>query len=100
MPILVGIGLVIVLGGTWAFFGRQATNLTTQPVACSREAKICPDGSTVGRAGPDCAFTLCPDEIQITNFAECAAAGYQITESSPRQCSANHQTFVEQTTNR
>jgi len=31
------------------------------PVACTMEAKICPDGSTVGRTGPTCEFTQCPD---------------------------------------
>jgi len=29
------------------------------PKACSEEAKICPDGSTVGRIGPQCEFTPC-----------------------------------------
>ena len=28
--------------------------------ACSMEAKICPDGTAVGRSGPDCQFTPCP----------------------------------------
>jgi len=30
------------------------------PVACTTEAKICPDGSAVGRTGPDCEFAPCP----------------------------------------
>jgi hypothetical protein len=29
-------------------------------VACTQEAKLCPDGSYVGRTGPDCAFAACP----------------------------------------
>jgi hypothetical protein len=29
-------------------------------VACTMDAKICPDGSAVGRIGPDCAFAPCP----------------------------------------
>lgn len=29
--------------------------------ACTMEAKICPDGSGVGRSGPNCEFTPCPD---------------------------------------
>ena len=28
--------------------------------ACTAEAKLCPDGSAVGRTGPDCAFAPCP----------------------------------------
>ena len=30
--------------------------------ACTQEAKECPDGSFVGRSGPDCAFAPCPGE--------------------------------------
>jgi len=29
-------------------------------VACTMEAKICPDGSSVGRVPPDCEFAPCP----------------------------------------
>jgi hypothetical protein len=28
--------------------------------ACTQEAKICPDGSAVGRQGPNCEFAACP----------------------------------------
>ncbi|MDP3917237.1 MAG: hypothetical protein Q8Q42_03030 [Nanoarchaeota archaeon] len=39
-----------------------------EPVACSTEAKICPDGSAVGRVGPDCEFEKCPtDKIPCTD---------------------------------
>ncbi len=31
-----------------------------EPVACTMEAKLCPDGSYVGRMGPDCKFEQCP----------------------------------------
>ncbi|MEN9653970.1 MAG: hypothetical protein RL235_82, partial [Chlamydiota bacterium] len=29
-------------------------------VACTMDAKVCPDGSYVGRTGPDCEFAPCP----------------------------------------
>lgn len=35
---------------------------THTPVACTTEAKICPDGSAVGRIGPNCDFAQCPGE--------------------------------------
>lgn len=28
--------------------------------ACAQEAKLCPDGSSVGRTGPNCEFSSCP----------------------------------------
>lgn len=31
----------------------------TNPVACTSEAKICPNGSSVGRVGPNCEFAPC-----------------------------------------
>ena len=39
--------------------------ISTKPVkpiegiACTQEAKLCPDGSYVGRTGPNCEFTPC-----------------------------------------
>ena len=31
-------------------------------IACTMEAKLCPDGSYVGRTGPNCEFSKCPSE--------------------------------------
>lgn len=36
------------------------TPAPVQPVACTMEARICPDGSAVGRQGPNCEFAECP----------------------------------------
>lgn len=33
-----------------------------QEVVCTMDAKLCPDGSFVGRVGPNCEFTECPVE--------------------------------------
>lgn len=35
------------------------------PGACTLEAKLCSDGSYVGRNGPDCLFNVCPKEDLI-----------------------------------
>ncbi len=35
-----------------------------EPVACTEDAKICPDGSAVGRVPPDCEFAPCPKTVQ------------------------------------
>lgn len=32
---------------------------TEEPIGCTMEAKICPDGSSVGRTGPNCEFEKC-----------------------------------------
>ena len=42
---------------TFKFTGSEPVE---SPVACTLEAKICPDGSSVGRSGPNCEFAPCP----------------------------------------
>ncbi len=37
-------------------------NNATGTVICTLEAKICPDGSVVGRMGPNCEFAPCPEQ--------------------------------------
>lgn len=32
-------------------------------VACPMDARVCPDGSSVGRQGPNCEFANCPGQI-------------------------------------
>jgi hypothetical protein len=39
------------------------TTGTNQPIVCTMDAKLCPDGVTsVGRVGPNCEFQKCPGE--------------------------------------
>lgn len=45
------------------------------PVACTMEAKICPDGSAVGRTDPNCEFAACP----ATNATSTLAIGASAT---------------------
>lgn len=35
----------------------------TDGLACTQEAKLCPDGSAVGRTGPNCKFAECPLDL-------------------------------------
>lgn|SRR3989338_3611648 len=56
---------VLLVAGVFFWFQsfRQRpieNNNRNQPVACSMEAKLCPNGSYVGRTGPDCEFVQCP----------------------------------------
>ena len=37
---------------------------TESAIACTKDAKMCPDGSYVGRTGPNCEF-LCPGDAKI-----------------------------------
>lgn len=42
--------------------GNPPAGNGNEPVACTMEAKMCPDGSAVGRTGPNCEFAPCPGE--------------------------------------
>lgn len=42
------------------FYGAFLLKKPGQKVACTMEAKLCPDGSYVGRTGPNCEFAACP----------------------------------------
>jgi len=39
---------------------NKIISTTTNPVACTMDAMMCPDGTYVGRSGPDCKF-VCPN---------------------------------------
>jgi len=71
------LGLVLFLLALAGYAVVSEANVPTEPeppfiegppreepegVACTLDAKICPDGSAVGRVAPDCEFALCPGE--------------------------------------
>lgn len=63
--LVAGIVLIVVVGlGGFLYRNMLERNMVPQPdtVACTMEAKICPDGSSVGREGPSCEFAPCPGE--------------------------------------
>lgn len=51
--------LVVVLIAIAVALGYY-TGLPSGPRACTEEAFVCPDGSAVGRTGPNCEFAPCP----------------------------------------
>ena len=55
-----GIIIVLVLLGGSVYLYQQKVPVVPAPVVCTMEAKLCPDGSSVGRTGPNCEFAACP----------------------------------------
>ncbi|MDO8495877.1 MAG: hypothetical protein Q7S43_00270 [bacterium] len=45
--------------------------------ACTEEAKLCPDGSAVGRTGPNCEFAACPEEADTSTTSTSLTADWQ-----------------------
>lgn len=63
--LIAGIVLIIVVGiGGFLYRNMLERNTIPQPevTACTADAKICPDGSSVGRVAPLCEFAACPGE--------------------------------------
>lgn len=59
--LIVSVFVVIVGVSLFFWFGMNGGLFKNNlPVACTMEAKICPDGSAVGRTGPLCEFAKCP----------------------------------------
>lgn len=55
--------IVIALVGEFVYLWGQSDysqNGDGGPIACTAEAKLCSDGTSVGRSGPNCEFTKCP----------------------------------------
>jgi len=75
--ILLIIVTLILLGGivllVWQKYSSEPS-----PVACTLEAKLCPDGSAVGRTGPKCEFAECP--VEKTDPRKEAIREYLLTQ--------------------
>jgi hypothetical protein len=61
IPIIIGAVLIILAGGVFLLVKKApAPAVQPEPVMCTMDAKICPDGTGVGRVGPHCEFAECP----------------------------------------
>jgi hypothetical protein len=48
---------ILIVGAIFYFQHKEPT------IACTLDAKICPDGSSVSRIAPDCEFATCPTVV-------------------------------------
>lgn len=53
------IAILLIAGGVYAFTALNGEPADEQ-VFCTMDARLCPDGSSVGRVPPDCEFAACP----------------------------------------
>jgi hypothetical protein len=58
--IVLGLAAIGLLWSFWQAYGGPGELRT--PTACTLDAKLCPDGTAVGRTGPNCEFAKCPGE--------------------------------------
>ena len=70
---IAGVGLVLLLIGiVWYLKSFYIIQIQRKPgndggIACTTEAMLCPDGSSVGRVGPNCEFAACPSIAPIVS---------------------------------
>ena len=62
--VLTIIGVLILGSASYGAYYWWPKN--NKPVACTQEAKLCPDGSYIGRTGPNCEFVPCPEQKSET----------------------------------
>jgi len=85
------ISIVIVLGAIAVFFlfgtdsaePQGPVEETPQTQECNADAKICPDGSSVGRVGLNCEFAACPSpdatSTTLTTYLGGSVTGMNVT---------------------
>jgi hypothetical protein len=63
-----------------ALRARQAAPGTNEPIACTLDAKVCPDGTAVGRVAPSCEFAPCPEAAapQTPQNASCTPGNLKV----------------------
>lgn len=73
LPLLFG---ALLLGGAGCVMPQPSVT----PRACTEEAKVCPDGSAVGRTGPNCEFAPCPTTAPVPVTLNCSGPGGQCAQ--------------------
>jgi hypothetical protein len=80
------LAVLIVVGAVVLFFRKDES---AEPVACTMEARMCPDGTFVGRTGPKCEFQTCPVQkdyrsavYEIDGVSTTLVDGYAVRELS------------------
>lgn len=85
--LLAGVVILFVVGiGSFLYRNTvERPGITVTQPACTMEAKICPDGTSVGRTGPTCEFAPCPSpniEIPDSGTSFAIPAGYTADENA------------------
>lgn len=62
LRIIFGVVILFLFTVSAFYLGQQFSKKAKKQI-CTQEAKVCPDGSTVSRTGPNCEFAPCPISI-------------------------------------
>jgi len=73
---------VVIIWWSLALVPKEILDVNNSQQACTTEAKVCPDGKAVGRTGPNCEFSACPEGITI---GDCRVTGCNKTVCSDQE---------------
>ncbi len=60
LPLLLLSFFILLIFAFGALYFKNSIEIHAPARACTLEARLCPDGTTVGRGGPNCEFPSCP----------------------------------------
>lgn len=84
--IIIALILIIIAGFLlWYRFINPKNITSIKPMACTQEAKICPDGSSVSRTGPNCEFAPCPTVQVDSNWLTSSDPAQKISFRYPKE---------------
>lgn len=92
--IIGGLLLLLLVGAGGFYLGKTSTKPSITPTptdpqekGCTMEAKICPDGTAVGRAGPNCEFAPCPTQVlHVTQTPTQECGGWNTSGETICEC--------------
>jgi hypothetical protein len=93
--VLIIAGVVATVVGLYVVkrpFGPSLSQTPSQK-ACTLEAKVCPDGSSVGRSGPNCEFAACPSAAPSTQPTQAATSSADMANWKKYSDKLNRFTF-------
>ncbi len=84
------VGILLIAGGAyfaWSFgampsYFASVTGTTDPSYGCTKEARVCSDGTIVTRSGPSCTFAECPN-ARITDLTPSTTPPEAIPNSQP-----------------
>lgn len=82
--ILIGLGLIVGLI-LLVQLAKHISGDNSEPLACTMEALLCPDGSGVGRQGPKCEFSACQGNGPYEGILEHSNDGFRLVMKSPQE---------------
>lgn len=80
--------IIILTGASYYLFSRKTATEFPPPDGtsfCTQDAKLCPDGSYVGRIPPSCDFSPCPSATSSDETAADAVESIAVGEPYPYQ---------------